>query len=127
MKKVLVFGTFDLLHPGHVDFLRQARSLGQRLIVVIARDENVKLIKNKWPQWPEQARLRKVKELDFVDEVRLGNKHLTYDLVTEINPDVIGVGYDQAVDMDRLKQVFKGEVVRLKAFKEDVYKSSKLR
>ena len=127
MKKVLVFGTFDLLHQGHIDFLKQASGLGNELTVVVARDENVHLIKNRWPKWIEQVRLDKVRELKIVDKALLGNKHLTYDLVTEINPEVIGIGYDQAVDMDKLKQIYKGEVVRLRPFKEEIYKSSKLK
>ena len=42
MKKVIVFGTFDILHQGHLDFFRQAKQYGDYLIVAVAHDENVK-------------------------------------------------------------------------------------
>ena len=71
--------------------------------------------------------MEKIKELGLTDMVRLGNKSLSYDLVTEINPDIIGLGYDQAVDMEKLNNIYSGEVVRLKAYKEDKYKTSKLK
>ena len=48
MKKVMVFGTFDGLHEGHLDFFRQAREYGDYLIVAVARDVNVKKIKKSF-------------------------------------------------------------------------------
>ncbi|MHA1679090.1 MAG: adenylyltransferase/cytidyltransferase family protein, partial [Promethearchaeota archaeon] len=56
-KKVLCFGTFDILHPGHVSFLKQARKYGNYLVVVVARDENVKKIKGKYPLDNELKRI----------------------------------------------------------------------
>jgi FAD synthetase len=44
-KKVMTFGTFDLFHPGHVYYLSEAESLGDELIVIIARDERVTKLK----------------------------------------------------------------------------------
>ncbi|HEY4500387.1 MAG TPA: adenylyltransferase/cytidyltransferase family protein, partial [Candidatus Paceibacterota bacterium] len=47
MKRVMVFGTFDILHPGHLYFLRAAKKLGDYLIVSLARDVNVRKIKGR--------------------------------------------------------------------------------
>ena len=47
MKKVILFGTFDIFHKGHKNFLEQAQEFGDYLIVVIARDKTVKKIKGK--------------------------------------------------------------------------------
>ena len=47
MKTVMAFGTFDLMHPGHEYFLRQAKKRGDYLIAVIARDSTVKKLKGK--------------------------------------------------------------------------------
>ena len=60
MKKVMAFGTFDGLHPGHLNFLKQARRLGDSLVVVVARDANVRKIKGRFPRLGEGERLRKV-------------------------------------------------------------------
>ena len=46
MKKVMCSGTFDGLHPGHFNFFKQAKSKGDYLTVIVARDENVEKIRN---------------------------------------------------------------------------------
>ena len=58
MKKVLIFGTFDGLHLGHLNFFEQAKEYGDYLIVVVARDKTVKRIKNRFPSKNEVERLR---------------------------------------------------------------------
>ena len=52
-KKIVIAGTFDILHPGHVYFLKEARKHGDSLVVVIARDETVKNLKgeNSYGKW----------------------------------------------------------------------------
>ena len=47
MKTVLAFGTFDVLHPGHIHYLKKAKGLGDRLVVIVSRDDSVRLIKKK--------------------------------------------------------------------------------
>lgn len=126
MNIVMTFGTFDKLHPGHISYLEQARKYGDYLMVVVARDKNVFSIKGKLPRDNEKTRLKKVKKLDFVDFVRLGLIRNKFGLIVNQKPDVICLGYDQKVDLKELKKVFKGRIVRLKAFKPEVYKSSLL-
>ena len=126
MKKVMCSGTFDGLHPGHLNFFKQANKQGDYLVVVVARDINVKKIKERLPRNNEQLRLRKVKQVDIIDEAILGQTGNIYNIIKTIKPDVICLGYDQKVDIEKLKINFKGEIIRLKPYKEDIYKSSKI-
>ncbi|MDZ7798775.1 MAG: adenylyltransferase/cytidyltransferase family protein [Patescibacteria group bacterium] len=127
-KKVLVFGTFDHLHPGHQYFLKKAKSLGNRLMVVLARDKNVKKIKGQKPSQNEKQRLIKIKNLDFVDQVFLGQDNLNhkYDIIKKIKPDIIALGYDQKNFTQDLPKYInnKTKIIRLKAFEPGKYKSS---
>ncbi len=130
-KKVLIFGTLDVLHPGHLNFFRQAKRRGDFLIVVVARDVNVKKIKGQAPKNSEKKRLGQVKKIELVDKVILGDKKDKYKIIKKIKPEVICLGYDQRVDLKELKgklQKFnwQPEICRLKSFKPGLYKSSKL-
>jgi len=94
-KRVLVGGVFDLLHPGHVHFLRKARELG-RVVVVVARDGNVERLKGRPPVVPEEQRLEVVKSLRYVSEAYLGERELDVEAVVEkYEPDIIVLGPDQ--------------------------------
>ncbi|MDO8564026.1 MAG: adenylyltransferase/cytidyltransferase family protein [Nanoarchaeota archaeon] len=129
MKRVMVAGTFDIFHLGHEYFLKEARKFGDELIVVIARDENVLRIKGKQTKNNEDKRLNKVLESKIADKVILGNKGNIFNIIEEIEPEVICLGYDQPIDENKLRQeIYKRnlviEVVRLKSFKPEIYKSS---
>ena len=56
MKTVMVFGTFDILHLGHIDLFLQAKKYAEHLIAVVARDERAKKIKGKAPIHSEEER-----------------------------------------------------------------------
>ena len=62
-KRVLCCGTFDYLHPGHESFLNQASRLGEELVVVVARDENVERLKDRKPDHEEEIRRARVESL----------------------------------------------------------------
>ena len=129
--KVLVFGTFDILHPGHISFLKQAKKYGNNLVIVVGRDETVKKIKGKYPKNSEDERLRAIKELDFVDKVRLGGLGDPYGAIEEEKPNIICLGYDQRSFTKDLENKIKEfglniKVVRLEAYKPEKYKSSLL-
>ena len=126
IRRVMCFGTFDNLHPGHRSFLRQAKKHGNYLIVVIARDRNVKKLKGKWPREKEKIRWQKVKSLNFIDRAILGQLRDKFKIIKKYKPAVICLGYDQAVDTRELKKVFLGRIIRLRPYKEHIYKSSKL-
>ena len=72
MRKIIVVGTFDILHLGHLWLLNKAKEYGDWLTVVVARDETVRLIKGKKPVFPEEERLELLKNLKMVDEAVLG-------------------------------------------------------
>ena len=123
--RVLCCGTFDILHPGHLYFLRQASELGDKLYVVIARDENVNKIKGKYPFYKEIVRMKKVKELDYVDDVRLGYPGLNFlKVVKEINPDIIALGYDQKTPLGLREKISHSKIITLASHKPDKFKSS---
>tara|TARA_Y100000310_G_scaffold345478_1_gene465451 strand:- start:6241 stop:6663 length:423 start_codon:yes stop_codon:yes gene_type:complete len=130
---VLAFGTFDLLHEGHKFFLRKAKEQGKQLVVVVARDKSVEKIKSFPPTQDEGQRLEAVRKLDFVDNVVLGKEiDYRYEIVKEINPDVIVMGYDQEPSEEELIAMLEkinvnAKVVRLEPFKEHEFKSSKIR
>ena len=129
--KVLTFGTFDILHPGHISFLKQAKEYGDYLVVIVGRDETVKKIKGKYPRNSELDRLNKLNKLDFVSNVRLGKLKDPYGVIEEERPDIICLGYDQesfTQDLEKKIKEFKlnTKVVRLKAYRPEKYKSSLL-
>lgn len=128
-KKVLAFGTFDILHPGHTHVLKEAKKLGDHLTVIIARDATVLKVKGKKAVFSENARLKNLKQLNIADKVRLGNLGNKYQVIIDEKPDVIALGYDQKFFVDDLKKVVdkKVRIARLKAYKPEIYKSSKIR
>ncbi len=121
MKRVMATGTFDILHPGHAEFLRKAKELGDELVVVVARDRNVK--HKPRPVIPEKQRLEMVKALRWVDLAVLGDEEDMFRPVMELKPDIIALGYDQHFDEKKLKEelVRRGinsEVVRIRYRKD---------
>ncbi len=121
------FGTFDNIHPGHMDFFRQLRNLGDKVYVVVARDKNVERIKCRPPKRKERERFEELKKRKLADRILMGNKDNFYQCIIDHEPNVIGLGYDQKADIKTLKQKFPHlEVVRLKPYKPEKYKSSLL-
>lgn len=128
MKKVMVFGTFDILHKGHLDFFKQARQYGDELVVVIARNKNTNTFKGAFPDNDEKVRLAKVVESHAADVARLGYLDDPFKVIREENPDVICLGYDQhSYDAGLQKEFPNIKIVRLQAYKPDTYKSSILK
>ncbi|MDO8741273.1 MAG: adenylyltransferase/cytidyltransferase family protein [Candidatus Woesearchaeota archaeon] len=133
MITVLVFGTFDIVHPGHMNFLKQAKKHADKLVVVVARDLTVKALKGRFPENNEERRLKNIKKLPYVDEAMLGSLgNDKYEIIEKIKPDVIALGYDQYFFTEDLKKELKkrgilADIVRLKPYKEEIYKSSKLK
>lgn len=96
MKHVLVFGTFDILHPGHLYFLREAKKHGDHLTVVVTPSAVVQQLKGKAPMFGEVHRVATVKLMSFVNQVLIGDRTLsTFDVLKKSKPDVICFGYDQ--------------------------------
>lgn len=102
LTRVLATGTFDLLHPGHIYFLTQARALGDELFVIVARDSNV--THKPKPIIPEEQRLEMVNALRMVDEAFLGSETDMFEPLKQIRPDIITLGYDQNFDINFLEK-----------------------
>jgi len=127
MKKVICFGSFDPLHAGHINFFSQAKELGDFLIVVVSRDENILREKGHKPSQSEQERLQAVKDCGLADKAILGDCADNYDVLDREAPDVIAVGYDQVIPEPLKNNLKKYNIVTLKPFKSEIYKSSKIK
>jgi FAD synthetase len=92
--RVMATGVFDLLHPGHLYFLTEARKLGDELVVVVARDQTARRLKHE-PYVPEHVRREMVEALKPVDRAILGSTTDIYETVVREKPQVIALGYDQ--------------------------------
>ena len=136
MKKrlILAFGTFDILHPGHLKYLKEAKHFGEVLGVIVARDESVKKIKNRAAIINENDRVKMVGSLKDVDFAVLGNRiHKLsdrYKIIKKFKPNVIVFGYDQNIKIDELKtwlkeNKLKTKIVKIKKpYMKGKYKSS---
>jgi len=105
MTTVLVFGTFDIIHPGHRWFLKKARSLGDSLIAVVSRDDFVADWKGSPPVSSEIARMEALTESGLVDRAVLADREIrTYGVVRMVKPDIICLGHDQKALKDDLQK-----------------------
>jgi D-beta-D-heptose 7-phosphate kinase/D-beta-D-heptose 1-phosphate adenosyltransferase len=99
--KQVVFtnGVFDLIHPGHVRYLREARSLGDALIVGVNADESVRRNKGEGrPVTPERERAELIAALTCVDAVTVFGEDTPAEVIRAIQPDVLVKGADWAAD-----------------------------
>jgi rfaE bifunctional protein nucleotidyltransferase chain/domain len=117
--KTIVFtnGVFDLLHPGHVRYLRHARQLGDALIVGINSDRSVRAIKGPArPIMPEQERAEIVLSLHGVDAVVVFDEDTPHAIISALQPDILVKGADWADDAIVGRDVVEargGRVVRI--------------
>ncbi len=101
-KKVLIAGTFDLIHPGHIFLIKKAAELGE-VHVIVATDKNREEYSGEKPIVNELQRLEVVKNLKDVTFARLGRRdNNTIITVKEIKPDIILLGPDQKYSIEEL-------------------------
>jgi len=129
MVKVLVFGSFDLLHEGHKHFFNEAKKLGNTLYVVVAKDSSIKSFKGHESNFNEDERVEHIKKLGIVDDVRLGYEGDKWKIIEEIKPDIIALGYDQdsytkGLEKGMRDKNLKVKIVRLGSYMPEKYKSS---
>jgi FAD synthetase len=131
--RVLVGGVFDILHVGHIHFLKQAKELGDELVVIVAHDETVRMQKRRNPINPAEDRAELLRAIRYVDEVYIGTPgKIDMELVKRINPDVIAIGPDQFFNCEKLKEELRkhginAEVIRIPyLYKRDRAKTSKI-
>jgi FAD synthetase len=130
---VLASGVFDLLHLGHVRFLEGAKKAGgenAELVVIIARDSTVEKTKGRKPIMSEDQRCSLVESLKVVDRAVIGYENLDIgEVIENIKPDVIALGYDQEDMNTQVKSYLDKhreniKVVRIDRFGENTLDSS---
>jgi len=115
---VFAGGSFDIIHPGHIETLEQSKALGDVLVVSVARDATFERNKKRKPFFDENIRRRSVSALRCVDVAVLGSETDIFATVEKIRPDVITLGYDQhhqekLISDEVRKRGIKVKVVRL--------------
>jgi len=93
-KIVFTNGCFDIIHAGHIRYLREAKSLGDILVVGLNSDRSVSVIKPKRPINPEDQRAEVLSALEMVDYVTLFDEETPYELIRIVRPDVLVKGGD---------------------------------
>ncbi len=130
MTRVMATGVFDILHTGHLHYLNEARKLGDELVVVVATDATVRKRKHE-PITPEAMRVELVGALKPVDKAVLGREGDMFEIVAQLKPDVIALGYDQRFDEKKLEGELKARgmkvmVVRLGKYEDDLNGTRKI-
>lgn len=132
LKKIILFGTFDLFHAGHKNFLKQARRYGDYIILVVARDRTTHKLKGRRPSQNEKQRQSIIRQSGLAEKVILGNLTDKYGAIKKYRPDIVCLGYDQVYFIDELRQALdrfglqKTKIIRLKPYKSNIYKTTKL-
>ena len=134
-EKIVVTGSFDIIHPGHIHFFNEAKKINPNaeLIVVIARDSSIREFKDRDPILPEEHRLQVLRSMKIVDKAILGNEGKDkIKIIEEIDPDLIVLGYDQWISEEKLvselkKRNLKTKVIRLKKYGNSLASSTEIR
>ncbi len=122
IRVVLAGGIFDLLHAGHIFFLKKAKELGDVLIVVVGRDEHIRK-KGREPLHSLDERVEILNNLKMVDLAIPGSREIRdekdyIDTITLVNPDIIALGYDQkemkndSIDIIRIEHSYKPDTLK---------------
>ena len=94
-------GVFDILHSGHLAFLREAKKLGDELVVVVATDVLAEKMKHR-PINSQETRLELINEIRMVDRALIGDDRDMYKTVERVRPDIIALGFDQKHDETKI-------------------------
>jgi len=97
-KIVFTNGCFDIIHVGHVRYLNEAKKMGDILVIGLNSDRSVSGIKPGRPVIPEDQRAEVLAALSPVDYVVLFNEDTPYDLIKEVQPDILVKGADWNVE-----------------------------
>lgn len=104
MKKIITFGTFDVLHVGHIRILQRARALGDYLIVGVSSDALSFSKKQRYPVYPESERIEIVQSIAGVNEVfREDSLELKGEYIKKYQADVLVMGDDWVGRFDEFK------------------------
>jgi len=92
---VLAGGVFDIIHPGHIYTLNEAKKLGDVLVVVVATDNTAVKMKKRTPLHAQEQRQELVNSLSMVDICLIGQEDDIFKTVNHVRPQIIALGYDQ--------------------------------
>jgi glycerol-3-phosphate cytidylyltransferase/FAD synthetase len=92
---VLAGGVFDIIHPGHIHTLNEAKALGDILVVVVATDNTSIKMKKRNPLHTQEQRQELVNSLSMVDLCLIGQEDDIFKTVNHVKPQIIALGYDQ--------------------------------
>ncbi|PIO00087.1 FAD synthase, partial [archaeon CG10_big_fil_rev_8_21_14_0_10_43_11] len=106
-KVVMAFGAFDGLHMGHLHYLKEAKKLGDYLIIGLARDKATWLPKSSAYRLPEGERKKLLEEINLADEVALGGKNDALEAVKRTDPDILAISEYSPVDITLLQKELK--------------------
>ena len=95
-KIVLAGGVFDIIHPGHINTLNDAKKLGDVLVVVVATDKSAIKMKKRKPLHSAKLRQELVSSLTMVDLCIVGDEEDIFKTVDLVKPQIIVLGYDQS-------------------------------
>lgn len=123
----MIFGTFDIFHPGHQYFIDQALKEGEELIIIIARDQAVKGFKGVLTN-PEEKRRKIIQDAYPQAMVVLGDLEDPMNPIAYYRPEKVCLGYDQRSYVKELEKHYPAlETKRIDPHFPEKYKSSKLR
>ncbi|MDI1495916.1 MAG: cytidyltransferase-like protein [Cenarchaeum symbiont of Oopsacas minuta] len=95
IRLVLAGGVFDIIHPGHIHTLNEAKNLGDMLIVVVATDLMAEKGKKRTPLHTKEQRQILVSSISMVDVCMIGSEKDIFETVKIVDPDIVALGYDQ--------------------------------
>ncbi|MDD5749724.1 MAG: tRNA pseudouridine(55) synthase TruB [Patescibacteria group bacterium] len=123
MKKVLIFGKFDIIHPGHIFLIKQAKTRG-KVTAVVESDKLIKKFKNYTPYQNEKIRLKNLQPFGL--ELFLRSSQDARQLIGIFSPDILCLGHDQEL----LQEMFSGwgsfQTEVLPPYQPQLFKSSRL-
>ena len=106
MKRIITFGTFDVLHVGHIRIIQRARALGDFLIVGVSSDALNFSKKERYPVYSEKDRMEIVASIKGVDEVfREDSLDFKADYIKKYKADVLVMGNDWEGRFDEFKSI----------------------
>lgn len=128
----LTFWSFDLVHKWHFYFLNESKKYSDKLVTIVATDKNIEKFKWNKPMFNLKERIRHIKEIWISDIVSAWDEESPLKWIELYMPNVICLWYDQVWFSNELQKYIKDnnldiEIIRIKPFKEDIYKSSKIK
>ncbi|MEK7575096.1 MAG: adenylyltransferase/cytidyltransferase family protein [Patescibacteria group bacterium] len=124
---VMAFGVFDLIHDGHKHFLSNAKKLGGKLVVVVAKDKTVLELKKSLPYNTLAQRIKNLRALEIADEIVYGDNEIgSWKIIHRKRPKIIALGYDQETLREELKKFIRQENLNIQCISITPHSNEKL-